>query len=91
MYVCKRCYQHLNLNLNSLLVSRQMTLFHQGVRIRLRTNQNLATELDLAIVAKRSFKNCAYFIYVLLNFKIVKKLQANTRLKLLTALNLYFV
>ena len=46
--------------------------------IRLRTNQNLATELDLAIVAKRSFKNCVYFIYVLLNLNIVKKLQANT-------------
>ena len=25
--------QHLNLNLNSLLVTRQMTLFHQGIRI----------------------------------------------------------
>ena len=24
---------HLNLNLNSLLVTRQMTLFHQGVRM----------------------------------------------------------
>ena len=31
---------------------------------RLRTSQNLATELDLAIVAKRSFKNCVYFIYI---------------------------
>ena len=56
--------------------------------IRLRTTQNLATELDLAIVAKRSFKNSVYFIYVLLNLKIVKKLQANTRLKLLTTLNI---
>ena len=55
---------------------------------RLRTNQNLATELDLAIVAKRSFKNCVYFKHVLLNLKIVKKLQANTRLKLLTTLNI---
>ena len=45
---------------------------------RLRTNQNLATELDLAKVAKRSFKQCEYFIYVLLNLNIVKKLQANT-------------
>ena len=59
-----------------------------GFLNRLRTNQNLATELDLAIVAKRSFKNCVYFIYVLINFNIVKKLQANTRLKLLTTLNI---
>ena len=59
-----------------------------GVFSRLRTNQNLATELDLAIVAKRSFKNCVYFIYVLLNLNIVKKLQANTQLKLLTTLNI---
>ena len=59
-----------------------------GILVRLRTNQNLATELDLAIVAKRSFKNCVYFIYVLLNLNIVKKLQANTWLKLLTTLNI---
>ena len=55
---------------------------------RLRTNTNLATELDLAIVAKRSFKICVYFIYVLLNLNNLKKLQANTRLKLLTTLNI---
>ena len=47
-----------------------------GKLSRLRTNQNFATELDLAIVAKRSFKNCVYFIYVLFNLNI----QANTRL-----------
>ena len=55
---------------------------------RLRTSQNLATELNLAIVVKKSFKKCVHFIYVLLNLNVVKKLQANTRLKLLTTLNM---
>ena len=45
--------------------------------IRLRTSQNLATELDLAIVAKRSFKNCVYFIYISLKKDSLKKLQIN--------------
>ena len=36
--------------------------------IRLRTNQNLATELDLAIVAKRSFK-IVYISYIYHNKK----------------------
>ena len=40
---------------------------------RLRTSQNLATELDLAIVVKRSFKNVYISYYVLLNLNIVKK------------------
>ena len=35
---------------------------NKRVSNRLRTSQNLATELDLAIVAKKSFKNCVYFI-----------------------------
>ena len=35
---------------------------------RLRTNQNLATELDLAIVAKRSFK-IVYISYIYHNKK----------------------
>ena len=44
---------------------------------RLRTSQNLATELDLAIVAKRSFKNCVYCIYISLKKDSLKKLQIN--------------
>ena len=63
-------------------------LFH--IINRLRTSQNLATELDLAIVVKRSFQNCVYFIYILLNLNIVKKLQAKAQLKLLTTLNILY-
>ena len=61
---------------------------HPSFIIRLRTSQNLATELDLAIVAKRSFKNCVYFTYISSYKDSLKKLQANTRLKLLTTLNM---
>ena len=59
-----------------------------SLTIRLKTSQNLATVLDLAIVAKRSFKNCVYFIYISSLKDSLKKLQANTRLKLLTTLNM---
>ena len=77
---------HLTLQLasdNLLVLALYLLIF-----IRLKTSQNLATELNLAIVVKRSFKNYVYFIYVLLNLNTVKKLQANTRLKLLTTLNM---
>ena len=44
---------------------------------RLRTNQNLATELDLAIVAKRSFK-IVYISYIYIIIKrLIEKLQVN--------------
>ena len=45
---------------------------------RPRTSLNLATQLDFATVAKRSFKLCVYFMYVLLKFNVVKRLQENT-------------
>ena len=37
---------------------------HTGKFDRLRTSQNLATKLHLAIEAKRSFKKCVYFKYI---------------------------
>ena len=48
-----------------------------AISLRLGTNQNLATELDLAIVAKLSFKNCVYFIYISLLKDSLEKLQVN--------------
>ena len=61
---------HLTLQLasdNLLVLALNLLIF-----IRLKTSQNLATELNLAIVVKRSFKNYVYFIHVLLNLNTEK-------------------
>ena len=55
-------------HLISLLLPSINSDYSLEVYIRLRTNQNLATELDLAIVAKRSFK-IVYISYIYHNKK----------------------
>ena len=69
-----------------------LTLLHKyqchTLLIRPRTSLNLATQFDFATVAKMRFKVCVYFIYVLLEFNFVKKLQENSQVKLLRTLNI---
>ena len=57
---------------------------------RLRTNQNLATQLDLAIVAKRSFKKLCIFHICFIKLKHCEKIVGKYSIKIVNNIQ-YFV